>query len=235
MKEYDFHEEFDYFVDQVDVENANRVLMEELGRSLVHYKRDFVDLLNESGLYVTMDMSDRELVDIFINEIPHNQNLKVGAALLVNVHNKTIGFGGDDEINDEAVKDAYAVLYSYFDDVVEVDREYTYSNQDGGGGLFGGMFKGITDVVGKGADIGKSVYQDRRRTKHGASDEFFRQQEAKRQMIQSVMEQRRQQQEIQKQQIEARRKTTRNVLIVGGSVIALGLVVGLIYVLKKKK
>jgi hypothetical protein len=90
--------------------------MTELANILVRSKGDFVDMLNESGVYATIRMSDSELINLFISNAPNNKKLLLGASLLTNVHNKQMGFDGDEEISDSGVKNGYAVLTSYFND-----------------------------------------------------------------------------------------------------------------------
>jgi hypothetical protein len=224
-----FEEEFSGFVAADNLKDANRVLMQELGRILVKDKSDFVDLLNESGVYAGMGMSDAYLIDLFINNVGINQKLKIGTALLINVHNKTTNFDGETEINDDAVKDAYAVLFSYFnDDQIPVDEDEDEEHSNGIGDIIGG-------IVSKGADIGKTAMVNQRKKKYGALDDALAEKESKRQMLASVMEQRRKQQEIEQQKIAAKQKTTKTVLIIGGAVVGLGIIAAVIYAVKKNK
>jgi len=90
--------------------------MTELANILVRNKADFVDMLNESSVYATISMSDAELINLFINNAQSNKKLLLGAALLTNMHNKQMGFDGEDEISDGGVKNSYAVMNSYFND-----------------------------------------------------------------------------------------------------------------------
>jgi hypothetical protein len=113
---YDFHSNFNSSVQNCDFENANKCLMTELANILVRSKSDFVDMLNESGVYATISMSDTELINLFITNAPNNKKLLLGASLLTNVHNKQMGFDGEDEISDSGVKTGYAVMNSYFND-----------------------------------------------------------------------------------------------------------------------
>jgi hypothetical protein len=120
---YDFHSNFSSSVENCDFENANKCLMTELANILIRSKSDFVDMLNESGVIANMSMSDAELISLFINNAPSNKKLLLGASLLTNVHNKQMGFDGEDEISDSGVKTGYAVMNSYFNDE-------TYENLD---------------------------------------------------------------------------------------------------------
>ena len=118
---HDFHSNFNSSVENYDFEGANKCLMTELANILVRSKADFVDMLNESGVYATNSMGDTELINLFITNAPNNKKLLLGASLLTNVHNKQMGFDGEDEISDGGVKNGYAVLTSYFND--DLDEE----------------------------------------------------------------------------------------------------------------
>lgn len=224
-----FEEDFAYFVNEDNLQDANRVLMTELGRILVKQKSDFVDLLNESFIPANNEMSDAQLVNLFVDNVRNNKHLKIGAAMLVNHHNKSVGFDGETEINDDAVKDAYDVLFSYFGDHIPPDAfpdEEETSNFAWG--------QAIGGAVSKGAEFGQKIYEGERRKKYGALDDALAEREAKRQMMASIMEQRRKQQEIEQQKLAAKQKTTKTVLIVGGAVLGLTVIGVLIYKLRKK-
>lgn len=109
-----FHSNFSSSVENCDIESANKCLMTELANILVRSKAEFVDMLNESSVYADIKMSDAQLIDLFIKNAPNNKKLLLGAALLTNMHNKQMGFDGEDEISDGGVKTSYAVMNSYF-------------------------------------------------------------------------------------------------------------------------
>lgn len=110
----EFHSNFISSINACDFENANTCLMNELGKLLIRNKKDYVDMLNESGIIAVESMSDVQLIDLFIENAPRNKKLLLGAALLVNMHNRKMGFDGEDEISDDGVKNSYAVMNSYF-------------------------------------------------------------------------------------------------------------------------
>lgn len=236
----EFQHSFDSYVNNNNIYEANKVLMKELGSILLKERTDFVNLLNESGIISNVEMSDVKLINLFVDNIQNNKQLMVGSALLINHHNKTIGFNGDNEINDQSVKDSYAVMYSYFDDVYDVDEDDSE--------FLGGLIKGASSLINKdsgdngeakntlakgGVNIANKLLSDRRRSKYGAIDELYKQKEAKRQMIKSVLEQRKKQQEIEQEKIKSRDKNTKTALIIGGSILGLITIGGLIYALKK--
>ena len=193
---YDFHSNFNSSVQNCDFENANKCLMTELANILVRSKSDFVDMLNESGVNATISMSDSELINLFITNAPNNKKLLLGASLLTNVHNKQMGFDGEDEISDSGVKTGYAVMNSYFNDESYDGVEEEKSNLI----PFGLIFKGAKALL------------DKRKSNKGDSEAAARQQ---------MLEQARLQREA-----EAKRKAkTRNALLIGGgAVLLLGIV-----------
>ena len=105
----DFHSNFNAGI-TCDIESANECLMRELANILVRNRTDFIDMLNESGVVASKDMSDIQLINLFIENSSKNKKMLLGAALLVNVHNKIMGFDGEDEISDSGVKTGYAIM-----------------------------------------------------------------------------------------------------------------------------
>ena len=89
-------------------------------------------------------------------------------------------------------------------------------------------WRGLTDVGGKLIDKNKAK-------KFGASETLSKQQDAKRDMIQSIMEQRKAKTDQIAKDKEAKAKTTKMLLIGGGVVLAVGLIIGVIYAVKKSK
>lgn len=121
---YDFYSEFSSALKQGDLSAANIVLMKELASILVKDKADFVDMLNESNVSADVDMSDAELIQLFTSNAPYNQKLILGAALLINIHNKKMGFDGEEEMDDELVKQSYFTMKSCFIDE-PIDERYS--------------------------------------------------------------------------------------------------------------
>lgn len=219
----DFHSEFTGSVDKGDLKGANNALMKELGNILVRKREDFVHLLNEAEIPATVDMSDVRLVDLFVSNIPHNKNLALGASLLVNVHNKQMGFDGETEMSDEGVKTGYSVMRSYF-----CGRE---SHSNAGGGILGA----IGNIVQGGSSVATKAMEGNQKKKYGALDMANKQAEAKAAMTQQILAQR--QAEIAAKQAakEHKAKTTRTILIVGGAVLGLAIIGVVIYAIKKHK
>ena len=193
---YDFHSNFNASVQNGDFESANKSLMTELGNILVRSKGDFIEMLNESGVSADKSMSDAHLVNLFMANAPTNKKLLLGAALLANVHNKQMGFDGEDEISDSGVKSSYAVMNSYFN-----DESYESISEESSNFLpVGLLFKGAKKLIDK-----------RREGKAGDAEE------ARQQMLLQA--------KLQREAEAAKKRKTRNAwLIGGGAVLLLGII-----------
>lgn len=217
----DFSSEFNYSIENNDLFSANNALMKELGTILVRKKQDFVDLLNESGIPASTNDSDLHLVNLFVNNVSINRNLMLGASLLVQMHNKQIGFDGETELSNEGVKNGYKVMKSYFID------EYSNVSAEAVGAIAQG--------VGSLANLGSTALQGRQKQKYGALDVAQKREEAKQQMIQSILAQKQQKLEAAKKTEEEKAKTKRLIYIIGGSVLGLTILGLVIYSIKRKK
>ncbi len=202
------------FVRVHDTENANSVIMQELGRILVHDRENFITLLKYSGVPADDSMSDSQLIDMFIQNC-QNRKVLISAAFLINQHNKRESFDGQPEISDKGVKRVHTVMYNYF----EGYAPQQYSN-------VGGAWAGALDSV---AQLGGKITEAQRAKKSGATDMLMKQKEAKQSLLDSALEQRKlQQQGALKQQAE-KDKRTKIIIIAGASVLVLGLgVIGIV-------
>lgn len=202
---YDFYSEFSSALGDGDVSGANASLMKELAAILVNNKSDFVDMLNESGIDADADMSDAELIQLFVDNAPTNKKLILGAALLVNVHNKKMGFDGEDEISDDAVKQSYFTMKSCFVDAPSDDEDFSYFP-------IGLAISAGSKILGKGIDAVKE---------RGAAKDKMREEARKRR------------EEERRRAEEARKKRQQNMLIYGGVAIVGILVIGVILIRRK--
>lgn len=202
---YDFYSEFSSALGDGDVSGANASLMKELAAILVNNKSDFVDMLNESGIDADADMSDAELIQLFVDNASTNKKLILGAALLVNVHNKKMGFDGEDEISDDAVKQSYFTMKSCFVDAPSDDEDFSYFP-------IGLAISAGSKILGKGIDAVKE---------RGAAKDKMREEARKRR------------EEERRRAEEARKKRQQNMLIYGGVAIVGILVIGVILIRRK--
>jgi hypothetical protein len=203
---YDFYSEFGSALNEGNVSLANASLMKELAAILVNNKQDFIDLLNESGISADIDMSDAELIKLFVDNAPTNKKLIFGASLLVNIKNKKVGFDGEDEIDDNIVKQSYFTMKSCFVDSPNPnDEEFSYFPI----GLIAG---GIAKLAGKGINAAK----ERKAAKEKMQEEARRRRE----------------EQLRKAE-EERKKRQQNIYIFGGLAVLGVLIIGIVLIRRK--
>ena len=221
----DIYNDFVGSVQIGDLPLANTALMRELGNILVSRKSDFVHLLNESNIPANENMGESELIDLFINNIDKNRKLALGTSLLININNKQESFDGEDEVSDEGVKAAYVVMRDYYSADGESED---FAN-------LGGWADAISGVAKVGGDITGKVMEGRNKKQFGGLDMANKKIDAKNAITQQVLAQKQTQLDTAKSKQESKSKTMKMLLIVGGSVVALGIIAGVIYAIKKKK
>jgi hypothetical protein len=219
----DFYNDFLSNYDNKDLEGSVTSLLSEVGNIIVTNRGDFEDLLIESGVIGDFSaMSDAQLVDAYVENINKNKDLQLGTSMLVNFHNKQSGMDGESEMDDACVKAGYHTLKVYFSSPSE-----NYYNA--GGVVVGAVAQGLGEV----AKLGGKLSDASQKKKFGAMDLAQKKQDAKAVMTQQILAQRQAQIEAQKSKQEATAKTTRTILIIGGSVVGLAIVGFIIYKLKK--
>jgi hypothetical protein len=202
----DFCSEFNVCIDKGDYNTADALISRELGASLANNKSTFVDLLNESGVNASMSDSNIELVNKFVDNVPINSKLRLGASLLVNSQNQEIGFDGKKTIDKTNVRNCYRVMTNKYSNFVSPDL--------------------IASAVQTAGQLGDTVIKGQQRKKFGGLD-IAQEREAQRAEIMKAIA------DKKKAEAEAKSKTKRVLMIVGGSL--LGLVVLTVAVLKLKK
>lgn len=215
----DFYSDFLKNYDDKNIEGSMVSLMNELGNIIVTNRTDFEDLLSESGVEGDFSkMSDSELVDKYIDSISDNKDLQLGTSMLINYHNQESNMDGDNQMNDACVKAGYHTISVYFANPSE-----NYSN-------VGGVIAG---AVGEVAKLGSKISEGQQKKKFGNLDLATKKQDARAQITQQILAQR--QAEIQAKTLkqESTAKTTKTLLIVGGSIVAISIIGFIIYKLKK--
>jgi len=202
----DFCSEFNVCIDKGDYNTADALISRELGASLANNKSTFVDLLNESGVNASMSDSNIELVNKFVDNVPINSKLRLGASLLVNSQNQEIGFDGKKTIDKTNVRNCYRVMTNKYSNFVSPDL--------------------IASAVQTAGQLGDTVIKGQQRKKFGGLD-IAQEREAQRAEIMKAIA------DKKKAEAEAKSKTKKVLMIVGGSL--LGLVVLTVAVLKLKK
>ena len=231
--ENNFHAELKRYIDLKDNENANRVIMCEIGRSLAKNKDDFREVIESSNIVVSKNANEIQLVDAFCENAPSNRKLLLGASFLINYNNKKVGFDGEEIVDDKAVKDTYKTMYEYFDSANFEDTSYVVTEDfysvDGDEYSYAGAdpVSAIAMALGAGANLGSKITESKMKKRYGVSDALSKQQEAKSQVLKSLIENKTSQ---QKNKSDKSKK-----IIIGLSIFGALIVGGLIiYALKRK-
>jgi hypothetical protein len=202
----DFCSEFNVCIDKGDYATADALISREIGSILATNKRDFVDLLNESGIAAANSNTTIELVNKFVDNMPTNAKLRLGTALLINQENQEVSFDGSRTINKDNVRNCYRVMTNKYSNFVDPT-------------IIAGAIQGATQ-------LGDTAIKGQQRKKFGGLD-IAQQREAQRAEIMKTIA------DKKKAEAETKSKTNKMLMIVGGSL--LGLVVITFAVLKLKK
>ena len=210
----DFCTEFNACIENGDYSSANSLMNRELGNALATNKTDFVHLLNGSGISATTADSNIELVNKFVDNIPYNARLRLGAALLVNSENQEIGFDGKKQINKDNVRNCYKVMTNQYK-----NEKHSYIAAD--------PVSAIAAAVGEGAKLGSTISQGKQQ-KRGMGLEYAKTKDAQRAEILKTLA------DKKKSESDSKSKLNKTLLIVGGSILGLVVLGITFYKLKKK-
>ena len=97
----DFNTDFKEYLSDEDIIGANDAIMKKLGEILVNRKKEFIDLLNESGIEADISMPNNQLIELFIDNCD-NKFLLLGASLLVNLEKSTSYIYIDNRVHQNA-------------------------------------------------------------------------------------------------------------------------------------
>jgi hypothetical protein len=210
----DFCNEFNVCIEKGDYETANQLISRVLGASLAKRRSDFVSLLKGSGVPASIFNSDIELVNKFVENVPYNNKLRVGAALLVNSENQEVGFDGKKQINKENVRNCYRVMTNQY-------KNERHSN------LAADPVTAIAQGVGELSKLGTTALQGKQQ-KRGAGLDYAKSKDAQRaEMLKSLADKK-------KAESESKSKSNRLLMIVGGSLLGIVVLGVTFYKLKKK-
>ena len=224
----DFYNDFLTNYDNKDLNGSITSLMSELGNIIATNRGDFEDLLSESGVEGNLSsMTDAQLVTAYVENINSNKDLQLGTSLLINHHNKESNMDGDSQMNDACVKAGYHTISIYFANPSE-----NYYNASG---VPVDPVSAVAQGVGEIAKLGGKLSDANVKKKYGAIDMATKKQDAKSLITQQLLAQKQAQLEVEKTKKEANAKTMRTLLIVGGSIVGLGIIGFLFYKLKIKK
>lgn len=231
MNGSNFYNNLTNYVKKQDNDNANRVIMVELGNLLVKDKPNFIEVIRGANINVPDNATDIQLINAFVDNAPSNRKLLLGASFLINHKNKSVGFDGQGKVSDTGVKATYKVMYQYFDasqyeDTSDIVNDDYYS-------ATGDEYSeaGWGTAVSTGLDMVKGFVPN----KNASSDALAKQQDARRQMTQTILAQRQQQADEKAKEKERKHKSQKTLLIVGGVIVGLAIIGGIIYAIKKGK
>lgn len=223
-----FYAELTNYVNKNDIENANRVIMTQIGKILAENKRDFIEVLRNANVLVPDNSSESLLINAFVENAPTNRKLLLGASFLIAHRNKLVGFDGKSNISDVGAKATYKVMYSYFDandyedSSDEINYDY-YNISEDYSNVWGQLIKG-------GIQIAKKVSDKSKENKATQQKQLVAQQ----QIAQEVIRKKQEEEQAKKLEQEKIKKRQNTILIVGGlSLILIG--IGTVIYLNRKK
>ena len=215
----DFHSNFSSGLVIGDLPLAHKVIMGELGKDVVHNREDFCTILTNADVAVHPSMTDMELINAYVDNAK-NKKVILGTSFLVNMRNKVYNVGSGYEVSDEGVKNAYKAISEYWG-MYAPDSVYAMADGSALGDIAGA-------VLGKGMEFVN-------KKKFGALDAVTAQQKAKADLAQSVIAQRQAQIDAKAEESKAKAKNVKIAIIAGGSLLAVGLAVGVYLYIKKRK
>jgi hypothetical protein len=229
MNKIDYYSELSQYLKQHDLEKANRVVMNEIGNLFVKKREDFIFLLQNSGISANDNLTDGELIDLFLANIHDNKKLLLGIAFFISHNNKVQNFDGDSEHNESGIKATTKVLYNYFDsgnydNFNSIEEEEETSNVVGA----------IAGAIGGLANLGSGIIAGQNKKKYGVTDLIAKKQEAKTQMVQQILAQR-QAQQAAAQQKEKEQQKQKKIIIIGAGVLLLSAIIGTVIYFKNSK
>lgn len=202
----DFCSEFNVCIEKGDYATADALISREIGNILATNKRDFVDLLNESGIAASNGNTNIELVNKFVDNMPTNAKLRLGTALLINQENQEVSFDGRRTINKDNVRNSYRVMTNRYSNFVDPN-------------IIAGAIQGATQ-------LGDTAIKGQQRKKFGSLDIAQQRESQRAEIMKSIADKK-------KAEAEQKSKTNKTLMIIGGSL--LGLVVLTVAVIKLRK
>lgn len=195
--------------------NANIYLMYVIGELLIKDRENFVHLLKECGIDANVTDSDASLINKYVNNLV-NRKLLLGTAILIETHNKKMGFNGEDTSSD--VNEIYNTMKVYY-----IDNDYSYAGAD--------PVSAVAEAVSQSAKLGTAI-TGRKAAKESRPYELLAQKsQAKQALVENALKTRQAQIDAETKQKEQSEKTKRYVLI-GGAIIVVGALA--FFMLKKR-
>lgn len=202
------------------LDTFSNMILTDVGHAIVEDKQDVIDILENAGVEVDPSSSNIELVDIYINALPNNEQLLLGTAYYIQLKNSS-GFDG---VDNDSIYSMYDKLYDTwcFD-----DEDDDYEESSNAVGIISGLAKA-------GVNVGRRALEQQDERRNGASRAAQRQAEARAKMIQAIALAKETQRKLLEEE-EAKRKKKRTTLIVVSSIALVGVVVGILVFSKRLK
>jgi hypothetical protein len=221
----DFNTEFNDLLQQQRVVEAGDRVMQELAKTLVDNKRDFVNLLNESGVQSNIIDSDIDLINKYADNLPKNKKLAIGSALLTQSRNKVVGADGTQEISDKNVRNVYDVLKSCFSSASVNDERY--SNAVDPVTAIAEASGKAAEMFGKGIDLTSTIVKGKQEQKTAGQKLAAQQTAAKSALFQSALD-------YKKSKAEQAGKGKTTAIIAISGVLVIGIIVAIVAMKRKK-
>ena len=125
-----------------NVTNANIYLMYVIAELIIKDRENFVHLLNECGIEASVYESDASLINKYVNNLV-NRKLLLGSAILIETHNKKMGFDGD---SDNQVNKIYNTM-----------RVYHFDNGYSNAGGAADPVSAVAEAIAESAKLGSSI------------------------------------------------------------------------------
>lgn len=209
----DFNREFNQLLQQKQIVQAGDRVIQELGKTLVDNKRDFVNLLNESGVESNINDSDIDLINKYADNLPKNKKLMLGSALLTQSKNKIVGADGTQEISDKNVRNVYGVMKSCF-------SAEPYSNAVD-------PISAIAEAVGAGANLGTTIAKGQQQKKYGGQQLAAQQEAAKTALFQSALD-------YKKSKADSGKGKSTIAIVAISGVLVVGIIIAIVAMKRKK-
>lgn len=195
--------------------NLNQYLMQQMGVVIATNPKIVSDLLeaNEVALDLEKALDPLELTDSYLENLPHNNSLKLGSAYLVNRFDES---SFDGEVDNDTIREYFEAIDNYWN-----DEDYSYLDP----------VTAVAGALSSGADLGKSLIESKRKKKYFGSDLAEKQATSRQAMIQGILLKKKEELELKKKEQDA--KTKRTIII--ASVVGAGLLLGVIVFLRIRK
>lgn len=196
----------------------NQYAMQEIGRTIVTDPQRIIDLLESNDLDVDPFSSPILLGDTYLTELPFSDGLQLGTAYLIERQNSSSFDGEIDNDN----------IYAIFDELSDFWGEEEEEKSNVAAAIVGGIIKGGLGVTDK-------VLEGKNKKKYGNLDMAQKQAESRTALIQGIIAQKKADAEASQKKAELESKSKKNLTIAIVSVVGILAIVGVVFMIKKRK